>query len=221
MTFVPTTLRSVYSNNNSASDRYSVDQYYVECPYSLLLRDARDSTALLFTDIEDGNDDSLAGLRIHVFYRALETMPTLVRAWYESCKDRQLTMTFMSAVTKHFSPILISNEFAVLRQPGAISELEDDNLTIKVVSGAPEVNARYLIDEQPMEILIRLPAEFPLKSVEVKDLGRVGVTENKWRGWIFNLQQMIMSRVSTFSCWRSLSTADLESNLRMVLYWRV
>lgn len=154
-------------------------------------------TLCLLADIENGDDSSLAGLRVHVFYRALETIPTLVRAWYESCKDRQLTMTFMSAVTKHFSPILISNEFAVLRQPGAISELEDDNLTIKVVSGAPEVNARYLIDEQPMEILIRLPAEFPLKSVEVKDLGRVGVTENKWRGWIFNLQQMIMSRVST------------------------
>jgi hypothetical protein len=149
-----------------------------------------------FADIEDSEDKDLAGLRLHVFYRALETMPTLIRGWYESCKDRQLTMSFMSAVTKHFSPILISNEFAVLKAPGAISELEDDNLTIKVVSGAPEVNARYIIDEQPMEISIRLPAEFPLKSVEVKDLGRVGVTENKWRGWIFNLQQMIMSRVS-------------------------
>lgn len=126
-------------------------------------------------------------------------------------------MSFMSAVTKHFSPILVSKEFAVLRQPGAISELEDDNLTIKVVSGAPEVNARYLIDEQPMEILIRLPAEFPLKSVEVKDLGRVGVTENKWRGWIFNLQQMIMSRVGTRPCSRSTSTEDLKLQNGLIL----
>lgn len=146
--------------------------------------------------IENAGDADLIGLRVHVFYRALETMPTLIRGWYESCKDRQLTMSFMSVVTRHFSPILISNEFAVLKKPGALSELEDDNLTIKVISGAPEVNARYIIDEQPMEISIRLPAEFPLRSVEVKDLGRVGVTENKWRGWIFNLQQMIMSRVS-------------------------
>jgi hypothetical protein len=105
-------------------------------------------------------------------------------------------MAFMSAVTKFYSPALIKKEFDVLRQPGAISDLEDDNLTIKIVSGAPEVNAKYIIDEQPMEVSIRWPADFPLRSVEVKDLGRVGVTENKWRGWIFNLQQMIMSRVS-------------------------
>ncbi|KAJ9093121.1 hypothetical protein QFC19_008464 [Naganishia cerealis] len=176
MTFVPTTLKTIYSSGNTAgAARYAVDQYYVEF-------------------IETADDNVLEGLRAHVFYRALEAIPTLIRAWYEGCKDRQLTMAFMSVVTKHFSPILISKEFAVLRQPGAISDLEDDNLTIKLVTGAPEVNAKYIIDEQPMEVSIRWPAEFPLKSVEVKDLGRVGVTENKWRGWIFNLQQMIMSR---------------------------
>ncbi|KAJ9108838.1 hypothetical protein QFC21_000158 [Naganishia friedmannii] len=176
MTFVPATLRSIYSTGNTAGiDRYAVDQYYIEF-------------------IEHAEDDVLEGLRAHVFYRALEAMPTLIRAWYEGCKDRQLTMTFMSAVMKFYSPALIKKEFDVLRQPGAISDLEDDNLTIKIVSGAPEVNAKYIIDEQPMEVSIRWPAEFPLKSVEVKDLGRVGVTENKWRGWIFNLQQMIMSR---------------------------
>ncbi|KAJ9125190.1 hypothetical protein QFC22_000144 [Naganishia vaughanmartiniae] len=177
MTFIPTTLKSIYSSGNTAGiDRYAVDQYYIEF-------------------IEHAEDEVLEGLRAHVFYRALEAIPTLIRAWYEGCKDRQLTMTFMSAVTKFYSPALIKKEFDVLRQPGAISDLEDDNLTIKIVSGAPEVNAKYIIDEQPMEVSIRWPAEFPLKSVEVKDLGRVGVTENKWRGWIFNLQQMIMSRV--------------------------
>jgi hypothetical protein len=46
-----------------------------------------------------------------------------------------------------------------------------------------------------MEIGIRLPAEFPLRGVEIRDLRRVGVPENKWRGWLMSVQQTITSRV--------------------------
>jgi E3 ubiquitin-protein ligase listerin len=111
-------------------------------------------------------------------------------------------MSFSSTVVKHLSPVLIGHEFALLRNPQALQQLEDENLTIKVSSGAAEVTASYVIDEQPMEIGVRLPPEFPLKSVEVKDLKRVGVPENKWRGWLLNVQQTITSRVSARSAIR-------------------
>jgi len=66
------------------------------------------------------------------------------------------------------------------------------------VAGASssEVIAGYIVDEQPMEIGIRLPAEFPLKGVQIRDLRRAGVPENKWRGWLMSVQQTITSRVS-------------------------
>jgi hypothetical protein len=38
MTFVPTTLKSIYSTGNTAGiDRYAVDQYYIECKAYLIL----------------------------------------------------------------------------------------------------------------------------------------------------------------------------------------
>ncbi len=140
--------------------------------------------------------ESTQALLAHLFYRALVNVPALVRQWYEACKDRQLAMSFSSAVTKYLSPVLIGHEFALLRNPEALQQLQDENLTIKVSSGAAEVTASYVIDEQPMEIGVRLPPDFPLRSVEVKDLKRVGVPENKWRSWLLNIQQTITSRVS-------------------------
>ncbi len=133
---------------------------------------------------------------MHILYRALFNAPILVRTWLEACKDKQLTNFFRSIVLKYLSPTIIEKEFAILRTPAAIAKLEDENLSVKVVSGAAEVTVTYVIDEVPMEIALRLPPEFPLKAVEIKDIQRVGVSEAKWRGWLLNVQQLITSRVS-------------------------
>jgi hypothetical protein len=45
-----------------------------------------------------------------------------------------------------------------------------------------------------MEIAIRLPADYPLHGVEIKDIRRVGVTEAKWRAWLLAVQQVMTSR---------------------------
>jgi hypothetical protein len=148
--------------------------------------------------LEKETEQANIALSAHVFYRAMQTVPQLIRNWYEACKDRQLTMAFIAVVTRHVSPVLIEQEFAVVRQPGVLQELESDSLTVKVLTGSPEVTAKYIIDEQPMEISIRFPQEYPLRSIEVKEINRVGVTEGKWRGWMLNVQQLVMSRVSWF-----------------------
>lgn len=152
-------------------------------------------------------------LSTHVFYRALENVPQLVRNWYEACKDRQLAMSFISVVTRHLSPVLIEHEFAVIRQPGVLKALENDSLSVRVLSASAEITAKYIIDEQPMEIAIKLPQDYPLRNVEVKEVNRVGVTEGKWRGWMLNVQQLVMSRVSTaattFRSWLHMLTIEL------------
>jgi len=45
-----------------------------------------------------------------------------------------------------------------------------------------------------MELAIRLPPDFPLHAVEVKDVKRVGVPEEKWRQWRLQVQQTITSQ---------------------------
>lgn len=147
----------------------------------------------------------LVPLASHLFYRSLVTIPSAMRAFYESLKDRQLQMSMLNFTARHYSPVIIANEFSALRQPASLAQLTEEGLNVRIASGggttivgggSAEAIASYVVDEQPMEIGIRLPAEFPLKGVEVRDLRRVGVPENKWRGWLVSVQQTITSRVS-------------------------
>lgn len=148
----------------------------------------------------------LSPLASHVFYRTLVTIPSAIRTYYEGLKDRQLSMSMLNFTARHYSPVIIAHEFAALRQPSAMAQLTEEGLNIRIAQGggatvaagggASEAIASYVVDEQPMEIGIRLPAEFPLRGVDVRDLRRVGVPENKWRGWLMSVQQTITSRVS-------------------------
>jgi hypothetical protein len=141
-------------------------------------------------------------LASHVYYRTLVTIPSAMRAYYEGLKDRQLSLSMLAFTARNFSPVIIAHEFSALRAPQAMAELTDEGLSVRIAqggggtagAGAAEAIASYTVDEQPMEIGIRLPAEFPLKAVDVRDLRRVGVPENKWRGWLMGVQQTITSR---------------------------
>ena len=155
----------------------------------------------------------MSPLASHVFYRTLVTIPSAIRTYYEALKDRQLSMSMLNFVARHYSPVIIAHEFAALRRPAAMAQLTEEGLNLRIAQGggatvaagggSSEAIASYVVDEQPMEIGIRLPAEFPLRGVDVRDLRRVGVPENKWRGWLMSVQQTITSRVSRCSCERA------------------
>jgi hypothetical protein len=146
---------------------------------------------LTTTVLEPEDLPDLAPLASHVFYRTLVTLPSVMRTYYEGLKDRQLSMSMLASA---------------LRQPSAMAQLTEEGLNVRIAQGggatvaagggSAEAIASYVVDEQPMEIGIRLPAEFPLKGVDVRDLRRVGVPENKWRGWLMSIQQTVTSRVS-------------------------
>jgi hypothetical protein len=137
-------------------------------------------------------DEELSALQVfaaHIYYRALVAIPTLIRQWWLDCKDRQFSSAVNSFTISTFSPVIVHEQLAHLKDPAARAELQDESLTIKVALNVNEVTATYLVDEQQLEIGVRLPVNFPLQGVEVRDLKRVGVAESKWRGWLFNVQQ--------------------------------
>lgn len=95
-----------------------------------------------------------------------------------------------------------------MRLSAADGELVDEKLSVKIIStsgsgGGPgsEVLASYLVDEHQLEIRIRIPSDWPLHRVEVKDVKRVGVDENRWRAWVLGVQQTIWAHVSCHSYW--------------------
>ncbi|TKY90838.1 hypothetical protein EX895_000836 [Sporisorium graminicola] len=146
----------------------------------------------VFLDQVDA-ESSLTVLQVlaaHVYLRSLIHMPTTVRGWWVDIKDRQHSMQIASFTTRHLSPIIANRELSHLREPEALSKLQDEALSIKILS-TNEVIATYVVDEHPMEIGVKIPADFPLHGVEIRDIQRVGITEAKWRSWLLAVQQLI------------------------------
>ncbi|KAK0529909.1 hypothetical protein OC842_004094 [Tilletia horrida] len=150
---------------------------------------------IFLDDLELSRIFTLQALAGHVFYRALINMPGAVRDWWRSIKNRQVSVQVASFTSRHCSPLLAAKEFAHLRRPDALAQLQDDTLAVRVLSGTNEVIATYTIDEHPMEIGIRLPGDYPLHGAEIRDIKRVGgVSERQWRAWLLAVQQIISGR---------------------------
>jgi hypothetical protein len=144
---------------------------------------------------ELGNPISIPLLSAHLYYRALLSVPSLVYSWLSDCKDRQLTTAVTTYTSQHFSPVIIEVELAHVKGPTG-QELIDDSMTVKVAAAVNEVLASYLVDEHQLEIKLKIPQDWPLHKIEVKDIKRVGVDKDRWRAWILAVQQTIWSHVS-------------------------
>ncbi|GJJ10582.1 hypothetical protein Clacol_004809 [Clathrus columnatus] len=153
------------------TDEYWLPMYDADVPYSLQL------------------------LAAHVYYRGLLTVPSLIRTWWEDLKDRQLSSAIASYTSTYFSPVLVASEFIHLnptkRAEAGEEPLGDDTFKVKIAQAINEVTATFLVDEQQMEIGVKLPAGYPLRTIEVKPIKRVGVHEKTWRRWLFAVQQVI------------------------------
>ncbi|KAI9444100.1 hypothetical protein H4582DRAFT_1919312 [Lactarius indigo] len=156
-------------------DAWSIDQFYIEL-------------------YEPGHPLSIRLLAAHVYYRALLTIPSLVRSWLVDCKDKNLSTSVTTYTATHFSPVIIDTELAHLKSPEGLEELNAENLTVKVASAVNEVTAAYNVDEHQLELTLKIPSDWPLQRVTVKDSKRIGVTESRWRGWLLGVQQIVWSQ---------------------------
>jgi hypothetical protein len=138
-------------------------------------------------------------LAAHLYYRALLIVPSLVRSWVFECKDKQLRTAVVTYTSLHFSPVIIRTELAYVKSPGAAEELTDENLSIKVSNAVSEVTAAYTVDEHQLEITLKMPPDWPLHGIEIRDK-RVGVVEKRWRAWVLGVQQIIWSQVGANFC---------------------
>lgn len=146
---------------------------------------------------DSSSEMSFLVLASHLYYRALTHIPSLVRLWWIDCKHRQLTIAVETYTEKYFSQQLISNEMDLVNRPDVKTQLEenDDNeFTVKTLKAAGEVTATYRVDEQNMQIAIKMPSNFPLRQIDVEGVQKVGVNDKQWRGWMFAVAAVIGSQ---------------------------
>ncbi|KAI9630508.1 hypothetical protein KEM48_013894 [Puccinia striiformis f. sp. tritici PST-130] len=130
-------------------------------------------------------------LAAYVYFLALRTVPSQIRSWWEDCRNKQLSMSVVSFTSRQFSPILISQELGKFKEPATIQLLSDENMSIKVSPVIKEVKVTYTVDEESMEIVVRIPSDYPLQPVEVLDIRKVGIPDTTWRAWLLVVQQSI------------------------------
>jgi len=102
-----------------------------------------------------------------------------------------------SFTEKYFSPVIIDKEFDRVQIALAEEQFQDERLEIKILRPAREILVRFTIDEQVMEIVVRVPLSFPLKQAEIDGARRVGVKENQYRSWLLASQSTLTSQVFT------------------------
>ena len=156
-------------------------------------------------DMIDSPEKDAQWLLVHLYYLCLKYVPTLTKAWWIDSAGRHRASSIEIWTESYVSPHVIAEELSTVSRwmaDNAEREDEDGPLKVKVSKKAREVTAGYDVDEQTMQIAIKLPGAYPLRQAVVEGIHRVGVDEKKWRSWLINAQGVI-----TFSVGRRTTRA--------------
>ena len=142
-------------------------------------------------DYEEENPLSVVLLCAHLYFRALQTVPTLVRSWILECRDRRLSGAVTSYTSKYFSCVLTDAELEHVMT----TNFSDEKMEVKVITAHREVNTTYTIDENQIKMTLRIPPDWPLRVIEVRGVKKVGVKEDRWQSWISGVRQVVLTQV--------------------------
>ena len=164
------------------------------------------------------NERSMQWLLVNLYYQCLKYTPNLAKAWWVDCKSKQTRIAVESWTERFFSPLVIADTLDEVTKWSEEQETpseDEKELLVKVSKKSREVFAGYEVDDMMMQIVIRLPATYPLEGVKVDGVNRVAVTEKKWTSWL-----MITQGVITFSVRLSLSASPSHPSTNDRTEWQ-
>lgn len=153
---------------------------------------ATNTGSLLFSveslwPIESEKISSLAGA---IYGLMLHVLPAYVRGWFNDLRDRNISTAIESFTRTCCSPPLIANELSQIKK----ANFRDENFTVSVSKSANEVVATYTKDETGMDLVIRLPASYPLRPVDVDCTRSLGISEVKQRKWLMSMMLFVRNQ---------------------------
>jgi hypothetical protein len=75
------------------------------------------------------------------------------------------------------------------------AKFADENFSVSVSKSANEVVATYTKDETGMDLVILLPASYPLRPVDVDCTRSLGISEVKQRKWLMSMMSFVRNQV--------------------------
>ncbi|KAH0410681.1 hypothetical protein KCU90_g19587, partial [Aureobasidium melanogenum] len=138
-------------------------------------------------------DKRMHWLLAHLYYQSLMHVPSLTKTQFLAIKSRQTGLAVESWTAKYIAPLLVSASLDSVAQWADTVKNDPDyeGWTVKVSPRSREVHFSYLVDEQTMAIVLRLPETYPLASARIEGLNRVAADERKWQSWLRNAQGVI------------------------------
>ncbi|XP_022730534.1 LOW QUALITY PROTEIN: E3 ubiquitin-protein ligase listerin [Durio zibethinus] len=132
----------------------------------------------------------MAALAGAIYGFMLRLLPAYVRGWFSDLRDRSTSSLIESFTRTWCSPPLVANELSLIKT----ANFADENFSVSVSKSANEVVATYTKDETGMDLIIRLPASYPLRSVDVDCMRSLGISEVKQRKWLMSMMSFVRSQ---------------------------
>lgn len=120
----------------------------------------------------------------------MKSFPSLGRKFYQEC-DRQLLEIMLPYIKSVVSPAILENEIKKIE----LSQLElgsNSDLTFVLFKSTKEVVATYnKTAEISCKLLLKIPADYPLKSVQV-DIGeQLKLKQTQIRRWTLSIRNLL------------------------------
>lgn len=128
---------------------------------------------------------------VNLYFRATEFFGSTVQTWFTEVRDLQLKQTIEKFTIRYISPRLILRILESVEEAKNRLVARDENLTIKISKVSNEIRSIYVIDEQTMEMVVKIPENFPLANVLVDGPVRLGVKETQWKAWLLASQRVV------------------------------
>ena len=145
----------------------------------------------------ESNERDMQWLLVNLYYLCLKYTPSLAKNWWMDCKSKQTRIAAESWTERYYSPLIIEDtmdEVSKWAEEQESTSEDEKKLIVRVSKRSREVFAGYEVDDMMMQIVIKLPSNYPLEGVKVDGVNRVAVSEKKFTSWL-----MITQGVITFS----------------------
>lgn len=134
-------------------------------------------------------------LGTRVFFRTAVRLPAMVRTWWNDECSRSERSWASKYFEDNISPFMLASELEVIASASEAAEAWDaDEMTVKGSRVSREITTTYMKDECALEMVIRVPAAYPLRCVEVECTKRIGIAEDRWRRWVLQIIRVTSSQ---------------------------
>lgn len=128
---------------------------------------------------------------VNLYYLSFQYLGSYVQQWYNNIRDLQQKQQISKFSANYLSPLLVTKMLDEVEKSKDKLVNLDENLTIRVNRVTNEIRSIYVIDEQTMEMIVKIPHTYPLLSVTVEGPLRLGVKESQWKAWLLASQRVI------------------------------